>query len=355
MDTQSTQDATQTKETAIQSSTNEKNTFLGPDKPYRAHNILKEDLTSWTSKPKEEAAPQETVEDSSEEATPQSDKVEEPTASQVQKDGEESREESDRLRKAFSEITRREKELRAREKKMQERLEKMESKYEAYDKADDPIKALQAKGYTYDDAVKAVLHQKDENLKKDPYVEKLEEKLSSVQEKLESFEKTNQEKEDQKKVDEFQGKISSHINDAGTKYELLKNYGMEEAVFETIVKTHEEEGRKLGIDEACILVENELEKSLKSQFETLKNLEKTRNWFGDKPTSQENSTDDNSSESGSPAERAVQEVKDAQDQSQGSTKTLTNKMQSPEEMALQKRRLNRDDSVKNAASRLIWE
>lgn len=363
MDAQSTKDARPSQEKSIQQEQSENrtvNNFAGVERPLKAHNILKEDITSWPSGQTRAgaSAQQEGVEaeppvvEGADDSTP----VEEPSSSAVQKEAEITREENDRLRKAYSDLTRREKEIRKREQEMNERLAKLEEKYKSYDEADDPIKALQAKGYTYEDAAKAIIHQKEENLKKDPYVEQLEQKLASVEEKLQSFEQSNQDKEAQRQVDQFREKITNHIESSGSKYELVKNYQMQDAVFETIVKTHEEQGKRLSLDEAANLVETELEKSLKSQFETLKTLDKTKNWFGGESTSHQNDLKDNYSESSeTPAARAVQEAKDAQDQSQGSQKTLTNKMQSPEEMNLKKKRLSREESVALAADQLVWE
>ena len=358
MDTSTTDQATQTTEKSLSMAAgiekpvsipaedpSASNTFFGPQGVNKSRNVLKEDVTSWTKASPEEPAV---------EPTPDEKPVEEPTASAVTKEGEESRDQSDQVKQAYQEIVRREKEIRLREKATDEKIRGLEERLNSVTTQNQPkkdaLKALEEAGFSYEDATRAIVHQKEGDINKSPEVVALEKQLAAVQERLDKQDQTWQQRDAEKQINEYKSGINKHIEDQGNKYELIKSYGqsMTDAVFETVIKTKEEEGRSITVDEACILVENELEKNLKSQFDSLKNLEKTKTWFGENPTSQapsENSAD-------SPASRAVTEVKEAQGSSDTPTQ-ITNDMARPDGLPV-KRKLSTEESKAQAASLIKW-
>jgi len=154
--------------------------------------------------------------------------------------------------------------LRASIEKKEQELAERERRLKEWESINDPIKALQAKGFTYDQATEWVLN----NGKPTP-----EQEIGSVKKEIEEFKKQQEEErrlaaERQKEallleqkavVDTFKSSIEDFITEKAEDYALTKLFDQTQLVYDTIEEYYERTKKILSIEEGANLVEKYLE------------------------------------------------------------------------------------------------
>lgn len=137
-----------------------------------------------------------------------------------------------------------------------------------------PIEALQAAGYSYEDATQFVLNNNqitpDVMYKKvDSKIENFIQEQKKLQEQQAEQHKLSQEKQMVQVVEDFKESIKETVTTNQEKYELINMNEAYEDVYELIDVYYKETGKVMKIEEAADLIEEELqeriEKSLSSK------------------------------------------------------------------------------------------
>lgn len=130
-----------------------------------------------------------------------------------------------------------------------------------------PLEALKKRNVTYQDLTNAALN--DGKFQPETEIKSVKEEIERF--KLEQAEKESKALEAQQRaaeqaemevIDAFKGKIGSHIDSSGEKYELTKLYEASDLVFQTVEEHFARTQKILSVDEACELVESYLESEL---------------------------------------------------------------------------------------------
>lgn len=198
-------------------------------------------------------------------------------------------EQDSKLAARFAALSRKEKAIRQREKEIEARMAEIEAKLaESQPKPEpeiswdkkfirNPLEALEERGYSYDDLTQIALNEGkltpelQMKVLQDEIESKYSSKIQELEEKLETFQKTEAQKQEERQISDFKNKLNSEI-DASEEYDLIKAKGEYDLVFDVIAEHYNNTGEILDTHEAAKQVESYLYDQHKSVFEKSKKL-----------------------------------------------------------------------------------
>lgn len=141
-----------------------------------------------------------------------------------------------------------------------------------------PLKALEALGWKYDDLVNFVLNDQKPTESQ---------KLTQVEQRLEALQREQEEREQKRiqieqeaaqrqyaeTIDAFKSKVASHVSENSEKYELIQLHDAQELIFDTIEEYFNKTNQVMDIAKAAELVENYLESQFETTFTKAKKLQ----------------------------------------------------------------------------------
>ena len=151
------------------------------------------------------------------------------------------------------------------------RLAAKEAEHKAFEERrqayrQDPMKALEDSGWTYEDLTKRILNSTDPSVQQNVALRQLAARQDEMARRLEAKEREAEEAtrraaqlEQQSFADRFKGDIRSTIDANPDKYELTKLYGQTDLVYSVIATEYEQTGEVIPIDAAAEKVEKYLE------------------------------------------------------------------------------------------------
>ena len=164
-----------------------------------------------------------------------------------------------------AELAQRESELSRMSTQLEQRLQKVEQLETQFSSAkEDPIKALEALGLSYEDVVDKYLNAaipKDKT-ESDLVLEKintLESQIGKAQEYQEQQQQQKQQSEQQERYSTAMNKIGSFIDENSEKYELVNKMQASDLVLNVIGEHYNNTGEILDIAKACQAVEEHYE------------------------------------------------------------------------------------------------
>lgn len=150
-------------------------------------------------------------------------------------------------------------------KEMEERLKASEERVKKFEELNDPLEALKAKGWTYEDLTKRILN--DNKPTPEEEVRGVRSEVERLRKELEEKERLSLEAQKQKTEEEaaqqvarFKESISDHIKQNAEKFELTSKYEMTEQVYQIIFDNFEKTQKLMTIDEAVNQMEAQLQK-----------------------------------------------------------------------------------------------
>jgi len=141
-----------------------------------------------------------------------------------------------------------------------------------------PLKALEALGWKYDDLVNFVLNDQQPTS---------DQKLSRVEQQLEAFKREQEAKEQgrleqerlsaqkqyEETIDAFKSRVSQHVTSNSEKYELINLHEAQDLIFDTIEEYFNKTNQVMDIAKAAELVENYLENQFETTFQKSKKVQ----------------------------------------------------------------------------------
>jgi hypothetical protein len=279
-----------------------------------------------------ESTPTENLQQTTQNQTSEETKVEK-TAEQLAEDK--------KFASKFAALSKREKMLVAKEKELSSKTKELEEKFKQLEGAlklkelakTDPDKYLEEGGLSYDELTKFYLNDKKPAPEK--MFQSLQEEIKALKDQLNQEKEEKTRREQEAELMQFRSKIKDTVQQSD-KYELIKTYGQEEVVFETILAHLAENNRVLSIEEAADLVENYLEREVEEGHQKLSKTKLASKLFKNVQAS--------------PAEKSTSA---AQVPKGKVSETLTNNM-AQEAVSRSQRPLSYEERVAEAAKMLKW-
>ena len=199
-------------------------------------------------------------------------------------------------------LSERENGLKEKERVLEEKLKELSSKDDVLSLAKkDPIAFLQKMDLSLEKLTDLYLEQKDQPLS--PKIREHEETLKRIErefeEKLQKHQEALRMKEENMVIEQGRSEILSLISGDGTSYEYLRDLGERNAVNEVfdLITDAYKQGKSLSIEQACSLIEQDLEEQAK---ERLVRNKKLRSLFGGTQKTEENKANENRASSNVP-------------------------------------------------------
>lgn len=211
-------------------------------------------------------APEEATEQVSEQVEAAEAKTEEVT--EEIKEVQEEKAKEDPLSSRFALLARKEKELRDREQSAKQYEQKLKDAEEREAKAKaDPIAALQAAGYSYEDATNFVLNDKQPT---EDMARKVEsDRIKQLETRLSERDKQEAYQKYQQQVVQYKETIGGHLDQGAEKYPLVNSLDhKKEVVYDLCESHHRETGNTLELDEACAYIEDSFRNQFKAFIST---------------------------------------------------------------------------------------
>jgi hypothetical protein len=127
-----------------------------------------------------------------------------------------------------------------------------------------PLKALEALGWKYDDLVNYVLN--DQKPTESQQISKVQAEIEALRKEQADKERLSVEREQQaaqrqfeETINAFKEKVTEHVSGNADKYELIAATDSQELIFDTIEEYFNKTGKIMAIDKAAELVESYLE------------------------------------------------------------------------------------------------
>jgi hypothetical protein len=175
------------------------------------------------------------------------------------------KEEDPRLTRKFTELARRQKEIENRERNIKTQLAPLEApEYKAFleaKKTKNPIKLIESLGYSYEDATHFILN--DQKPTVDKTIQQLQEEIANLKKSQEDERASAEEKNNAKIIENHQRDIKAFVDSQGDSFELIREYGRYDEVWNQIQMYWDAHGEILPLEEAAKHVEAHYEKEAK--------------------------------------------------------------------------------------------
>lgn len=233
----------------------------------------------------------------------------------------------------FAALSKRERDAVAREQRLKKLLEEKEEKLKPWEEFES--KKSRAKedvsvvdeilqkhlGISFEDYLNMKVSQgeKPEPTLDDKYKE-IEKRLNDYEERQKSQKELEEQQKAEQQISLFKNEISDHIKKNVEKYELINHFGLSDEVFNKINAHFSETGELMEFDEACNLIESDMERVVEGAL-PLNKLKAKYAKLNEQPKAEMPKTEQK-------VENAKPQLDSASEQKVSLPKTLTNSMQS---------------------------